>query len=155
MVAPLGRHYGRRISQMRKIWSQLWTWKIVVVKMLGNTEISRVVTSMSPWAYRWNFTVWKKIKSHLQSQKKIGTVITSLGFSTKVRPHKYKKARYSIRNATKKDLSKIIREFENFLIKVMRGRGLNMRQLKITFTYQDQLWSVWWELMPSNLTFTL
>ena len=38
--------------------------------------------------------------------------ITSLGIKGKVRPHKLKKARYAIRNFSKKDLSNIIREFE-------------------------------------------
>ena len=36
--------------------------------------------------------------------------MTSLGFKAKVRPQKYKKARYAIRNVSKKDLFKIIRE---------------------------------------------
>ena len=39
-------------------------------------------------------------------------LITSLGFKAKVRPQKYKKARYAIRNISKKDLSKIIKEFD-------------------------------------------
>ena len=39
-------------------------------------------------------------------------MITSLGFKTKTTPKKYKKARYAIGNVSKKDLSKIIREFE-------------------------------------------
>ena len=39
-------------------------------------------------------------------------LITSLGFKTKARPQKYRKARYAIGNASKKDLSKIIKEFE-------------------------------------------
>ena len=39
-------------------------------------------------------------------------LITSLGFNTKARSQKYKKARYAIVNVIKKDLSKIIREFE-------------------------------------------
>ena len=39
-------------------------------------------------------------------------LIVSLGFKAKVRLHKYKKARYAIGNFIKKDLSKIIREFE-------------------------------------------
>ena len=39
-------------------------------------------------------------------------LITSLGLKTKVRPHNYKKASYAIKNVSKKDLSKIIREFE-------------------------------------------
>ena len=41
-------------------------------------------------------------------------LINSLGFETRVRPQRYKKARYAIRNVSKKDLSKIIREFEKF-----------------------------------------
>ena len=41
-------------------------------------------------------------------------LITSLGFKAKVRPHRYKKARYSIRNFNKKELFKIIRDFEKF-----------------------------------------
>ena len=39
-------------------------------------------------------------------------MITSLGFKAKARPKKYKKVRYAIRNVSKKDLSKIIKEFE-------------------------------------------
>ena len=41
-------------------------------------------------------------------------LITSLGSKTKTRLHKYKKERYAIGNFGKKDLSKIIREFEKF-----------------------------------------
>ena len=41
-------------------------------------------------------------------------MIISLGFKAKSRPQKYKKARYAIGNVSKKDLSKIIREFEKF-----------------------------------------
>ena len=39
-------------------------------------------------------------------------LITSLGFKAKARPQKYKKARYAVGNVSKKDLSKIIKEFE-------------------------------------------
>ena len=39
-------------------------------------------------------------------------LITSLGLKAKARPKKYKKSRYAIVNVRKKDLSKIIREFE-------------------------------------------
>ena len=42
-------------------------------------------------------------------------MITSLGFKAKVRPHKCKKARYAIGNVIKKDISKIIRDFEKLL----------------------------------------
>ena len=41
-------------------------------------------------------------------------MITSLGFKAKARLHKYKKARYAIRNVSKKDLYKILREFGKF-----------------------------------------
>ena len=41
-------------------------------------------------------------------------LILSLGFKDKVRLHKYKKARYPVGNVSKKDLSKIISDFEKF-----------------------------------------
>ena len=41
-------------------------------------------------------------------------MITSLIFRAKVRPQKYKKARYAIGNVVKTNVSKIIREFEIF-----------------------------------------
>ena len=41
-------------------------------------------------------------------------LITSLVFKAKVRPHKYKKARYALVNVSEKDLTKIIRGFEKF-----------------------------------------
>ena len=41
----------------------------------------------------------------------VNGLITSLGFKAKVRPHKYKKARYAIINVSKKELSEIIRKF--------------------------------------------
>ena len=50
------------------------------------------------------------------SKDKLGILgkglITSLGLKAKTRPKKYKKTRYFIRNIIKKDLSKVIREFE-------------------------------------------
>ena len=41
-------------------------------------------------------------------------LINSLCFKEKVRPQTYKKSRYAIRNVSKEDLFKIIREFEKF-----------------------------------------
>ena len=41
-------------------------------------------------------------------------LITSLGFKTKASSKKYKKTRYAIGNVSKKDISKIIWEFEKF-----------------------------------------
>ena len=43
-------------------------------------------------------------------------LITSLGFKAKIGQKRYKKERYAIGNVSKKDLSKIIREFEKFEI---------------------------------------
>ena len=39
-------------------------------------------------------------------------LVTSLGLKSKVRPHKYKNARYAIRNVSMKDLSNIIIKFD-------------------------------------------
>ena len=39
-------------------------------------------------------------------------LITSLGFKTKARSQKYKKARYAIGIVSEKDISKIIKEFD-------------------------------------------
>ena len=39
-------------------------------------------------------------------------LITSLGYNTKARSKKYKKARYAIRNVSEKELYKIVMEFE-------------------------------------------
>ena len=39
-------------------------------------------------------------------------MVTSLGFRTKERPQRYKKARYTIGNVSEKDLLKNIKEFE-------------------------------------------
>ena len=41
-------------------------------------------------------------------------MISSMGFKAKVSLQNHKKARYAIRNVSKMDLSKIIREFEIF-----------------------------------------
>ena len=51
-------------------------------------------------------------KGNLERSRK--GLITSLGFKAKIRPQKYKKARYAIVNVSKNDLSKIIREFDKF-----------------------------------------
>ena len=61
-------------------------------------------------------------------------LINSLGIKAKARAHKYKNSRYEIRNVSKKYLSKIIREFENYLMKFMREGGPNMSVLKAAFT---------------------
>ena len=47
-------------------------------------------------------------------ERSVKGLITSLGLKAKERPQKYKKARYAKGNVIKKDLSKIIREFDKF-----------------------------------------
>ena len=60
-------------------------------------------------------------------------LVTALGFKTKVRSPKYKKARYAIGNVSEKDLSKIIKEFEKIRNCLMRKGSPIMRQLPATF----------------------
>ena len=48
--------------------------------------------------------------------------ITSLVSKAKVRPHKYKKARYAIGDVSKKYLLKIIREFEKLPYESYEGK---------------------------------
>ena len=69
-------------------------------------------------------------------------LITSLDFKAKVRPQKYKKARYAIGNVSKNDISKIIGSLRNLRSHLMRRRGPNMSLRTATFTYQDSLRSV-------------
>ena len=47
---------------------------------------------------------------------------TSIDIKAKLRPHKYKKARYAIGNVSKKGLSNIIREFEKLPYKSYESR---------------------------------
>ena len=52
-------------------------------------------------------------------------MITSLGLKAKTRPNKHKKARYAIKNVSKKDLSNIIREFDKLTYKSYERRRPN------------------------------
>ena len=61
-------------------------------------------------------------------------LIFYLGIKANVGPNKCKKSRYAILNVSMKDLSNILRDFKNYLIKVMRGRGPNMNPFTYTFT---------------------
>ena len=78
-----------------------------------------------------------KITSSESKEKLEGSgkgLITSLGFKAKVRAQKYKQARYSIGNVSKKDLSKIIREFEIFEKLPNEKKRPNMSLLTVTST---------------------
>ena len=61
-------------------------------------------------------------------------LITSMGLKTNVRSEKCKKSRYDIANVNIKYLSNIIKEFENYLIRVMCGIVPNMNPPTVTFT---------------------
>ena len=50
-------------------------------------------------------------------------LITSLGIKAKSTPKKYKKARYAIRNVSKKDLSSIVREVDKLNYKSYERRS--------------------------------
>ena len=101
---------------------------------------------MSPWTSFLKFDSLDKIKI-TSSQSKDNLVrsgkglITSLGLKSKVRPHKYKKARYAIVNVSKKGLSKIIREFEKLPYESYENKS-PMSLLTATLTYEYSLQSV-------------
>ena len=54
------------------------------------------------------------LESKLNLERSGKGLITSLGFKDKVTPQHYKNARDAIGNVSKKELSKIIRDFEKF-----------------------------------------
>ena len=63
--------------------------------------------------------------TYSESRVKLGGsgkgLITSLGIKAKATPKKHKKARYAIINASKKDLLKIMREFDKLPHKIYEG----------------------------------
>ena len=158
MVLPLGRRSVSKSTHL--VSSQPWTWKFAVVVMLGNTEISRVVTRMSPWTYCRNLTVWTRWESYLQSKKIIwedqerGWLPLWLS-SPKQGQRNTKSQGMPLEMSARRILQILLGSLRNYLIRVMRVGGPNMSLLTVTFTQQDILWSVWWELMPSTLTINL
>ena len=153
MVAPLGRRSGRKRSQVRKICSWMWTWKIVVVAMLGNTRRSEVVTSkspwrnkrrsgvvtsISPWTYHQFFTVRTRWKSHLRSQKEtckyqergwLTLWVSRPKQSFKNTKRQGMPSEMSARRTFLRLLGSL-RKLRNYL---MRQRGPNLSLLRVTF----------------------
>ena len=78
MVVPLGRLSGRKSSQVSKICLIMWTWKIVVSTMLGNTKISRVVTSVSHWIFM-RFECLREVWRYEQDGNQIFRVKSRIG----------------------------------------------------------------------------
>ena len=66
-------------------------------------------------------------------------LFTSLGLKAKSRPNKYKKAGCTIVNFSKKDLSKIFREFEKLPYKSYEWRRPKHEPTESYFIYQDSL----------------
>ena len=158
MVDPLGRPYGRQFSHL--VSSQLWTRKKLAIVMLGNIERSTTVTSMSPWTSRWNLTVWTKWKSHIH--------IKNIVWEDQERgwlPLWVSRPKQGQRNTKTQDMTlemsvrrifqRLLGSLKFFFMEVMRGRGPNMSLMTVTFTSQDSLRSVWWDLMTSTCMFTL
>ena len=152
MVDPPGRRSESKSSQARisshLVSSQLWTWKIVTISMLGDTDRSRVVTSMSPWTYRWNFTVWKRWKSHIQSQNKYWGAQEMGWLPLRVSSPKQGHINTKLQGmpleiSVKRTFQILLGSLKNYLMKVMRRRFPNMSILTDTFIYQYSLRSVW------------
>ena len=117
MVAPLGRHSGRKSSHVRK-----FLFMAVDMKHCGRRNVSKHKEIRGSDKYvtldiSSKFDSLDKMKiTSSESKVKLGIsgkgLITPLGFKTKARLQKYKKLRYAIGNVSEKDTSKIIKEFE-------------------------------------------
>ena len=69
--------------------------------------------------------------------------INFMDFKVKVRPHKYKKVRYAIKNiSVRRTFQILLGSLKNYLMKVLIRRGPNMSLMTATFTYNDSLRSV-------------
>ena len=121
MVAPLGRRSGRKSSQVSN-----FVFLAVNMKNCGRCNVSKHKDIKCGDKYV-TLDISSKLDSlenmkitSSESKRKLDIsgkgLITSLSFKTKARLQKYKKATHAIRNVSKKDLSKIIREFEKFEI---------------------------------------
>ena len=127
VVPPPSIYHG--CSTRKTFWEEKFTgkedfflsvnMKNVVISISGNTRLSGVLASTSPWTSHPKFDTLDKMKitsseSKVKLERSGKGLITSLGFQAKARSQKYKKARYAIVNVIEKDISKIIREFEKF-----------------------------------------
>ena len=119
MVDPLRRRSGTKSSQARIFFSDM------NMKNCGHRNVRKHRDIKGSDKYvtldislkfdsldKMKFTS-SESKENLEISGK--GLIISLGFKAKVRPHKYKKERYAIRDVSKKDLSKIIWKFEKLL----------------------------------------
>ena len=116
-------------------WSSLiisWLWRydfhlVQTVKFQRDVQCDILVTNLDLSVFPNIFTTtkfhvhnWELTKCEIYLTCELflpeclssGATMISLCFQAKSMPHKYKKARYSIGNFSKKDLSNIIREFD-------------------------------------------
>ena len=150
VVTPLSIYHG--CSNRKTFWEKKFTlgeFKAVNMKNCGRRNVRKHRDIKGSDKYvtldiSLKFDSLKKMKiTSSESKGNLGRsgkgLITSLGLKSKAMPKKYKKARYAIGNVSNKDLSNIIMEFENYLVKVIRRRGPNMSLLTVTLTYQYSL----------------
>ena len=137
MVSTIERCSRRKISQVRKIFFFCEHENCGCRKVRKHKEIKgsdkHVTVDISS-----KFDSLNKMKTtSSESKKKLERsgkgLITSLGFKTKSRSQKYKKASYAIGNVSEKDLLKIIKEFEKIWNYLMIKLSPNMSQLPATF----------------------
>ena len=116
MVAPLGRHFGRKSSRVRKLFQSVKMKNCGRRKVRKHKEIKgsdKIVTldiSEKFDSLNKMETKYSESKEKLEISGK--GLVTALAFKTKVRSPKYKKAWYAIGNVSEEDHLKIIKEFE-------------------------------------------
>ena len=125
VVTPPSIYHG--CSTRKKFWEEKFTGKeklfsAVNMKNYGRINVGKHIEIKGSDNYvtldiSLKFEILDKIKitsSESKDNLKISGkgLITSLGLRDKVRPYKYKNSKYDIGNFSKKELSKIIREFE-------------------------------------------
>ena len=118
------KSYNTTLVQIRKTMKNYNTGVITLLVLYYNIEllIFKVFKGSDKYVtldISLKFDSLDKMKttsseSKIKLERSWKGFITSLGFNTEVRTEKYKKARYAIVNVSKKDLSKIIREFDKF-----------------------------------------
>ena len=124
VVTPLSIYHG--FSTWKTFWEERFTgeeklFSAVNMKFCGrrNVRKHREIKGSDKYVtldISLKFCSLDKIKiTYSESKEKLERsgrgLITSLGFEAKVRSRKCKNSRYTIVNVSKKDLSKIIREF--------------------------------------------
>ena len=127
VVTPPSIYHG--CSTRKKLWEEKFTGKEIVLLAVDmktcvrcNVREHKEIRGSDKYVTLYissKFDSRDKMKitsskSKVKLERSGKGLITSLGFKAKARLQKYKKARYAIVNVSKKDLSKIIRDFKKF-----------------------------------------